>query len=126
MHLRVRTTEEEKVTCDSGIAASISRACTRRGRGNPVCFQPAEYIKWIEEIVELDYQSHCCVVLVCSWVRAVAELEGGSITRDRFGFTLGNFSSPIQLGPQSFVFPGQCQQVFFVEDVHRNQSHGND
>jgi hypothetical protein len=124
MHLRVRSAEEEKVTCDSGIAASVSRGTSGRSRGNPACFQAHEYIGWIEEIVELDYRSHCCAVLVCSWVRATPEVEGGCVTRDRFGFTLGNFSNPLPLGAQSSVFPRQCQQVFFLDDAHRNETHG--
>jgi hypothetical protein len=109
MHLRVRSAEEEKVTCDSGIASVVLRAWRGTGSENPCHFQATEYIGWIEEIVELEYWSHCCVVLVCSWVRAYPEQEGAAVIRDRYGFTLGNFQNTMPLGIESFAFPGQCQ-----------------
>jgi hypothetical protein len=105
MHLRVRSAEEEKVTCDSEIASSIFRAARGRGNENPGYFEAAEYIGWIEEILELEYRSHCCVVLVCSWVRAYPEREGASIIHDKYGFTLGNFEKTLPLGADSFAFP---------------------
>jgi hypothetical protein len=64
-HFRVRSVEKEKVTCDSGIASNVLRAWRGRGTGNQRLFEPAEYIGWIEEILELEYRSHCCIVLVC-------------------------------------------------------------
>jgi hypothetical protein len=39
MHFRVRSAEEEKVTCNNGVASSISWTCLGRGRGNPVIFR---------------------------------------------------------------------------------------
>jgi hypothetical protein len=75
MHLRVRSVEEENVTCDSKIASSVFRSIHGRGNENPGYFEAAEYIGWIEEILELEYQSYYCVVLVCSWVQAYPEQE---------------------------------------------------
>jgi hypothetical protein len=91
LHLRARLVEEEKVTCDNGITSFVFRAIRGRRVENGCHFEATEYIGWIEEIVELNYRSHCCVVLVCSWVQAYPAREGASIIRDRYGFTLGNF-----------------------------------
>jgi hypothetical protein len=113
MNFRMHSAKEEKVTCDSGIASALLRACLGRGSENQGHFEPAGYIRWIEEILELEYQSHYCVVLVCAWVRAYPEREGASVIRDRYGFTLGNFENTMSLGTESFAFPGQCHQVFF-------------
>jgi hypothetical protein len=30
------------------------------------------------------------------------------------------------LGAESFAFPGQCQQVFFSDDIPRSTTHGGD
>jgi hypothetical protein len=126
MHLRVRSAEEEKVTCDSGVASSIFRPGSGRGRDNFTSFEAAEYIGWIEEILELEYHIHCCVVLVCSWVRASPEVGGACVSHDRYGFTVGNFARTNPLGAKSFAFPTQCQQVFFVDDTELNNTWGGD
>jgi hypothetical protein len=68
MHLRIRTAEEEKVTCDSAIAAAVRKR--RRGTDNYEggIFDKMEYVGWVEEILELNYRSHYIIVLICSWV----------------------------------------------------------
>jgi hypothetical protein len=107
MHPRVQSTEEENVTCDSRIASSDLRDAHGRGNENPGLFEATEYIGWIEEILELEYRSHYCVVLVCSWVRAYPKREGASVIYDKYGFTLGTFERTMLLEEESFAFPGQ-------------------
>lgn len=126
MHLRVQSAEEEKVTSDSGVAASV--LCMNNGRlsNNEGKWQTVEYVGWIQEIIELDYRSHCCVVLVCSWIPAKLGASNANVIRDRYGFTVANFANILPLGPNSFAFLTQCQQVFYSDDIVRRNSHGGD
>ena len=58
MHFRVQSAENDKVTCDSGVAASV--VCRTVGRlGNESQHWGShEYVGSIEEILELNYRSH--------------------------------------------------------------------
>ena len=109
MHLRMRSTKKEKITCDSRIACAVLRNYRGRGYKNQSKFEVAEYIGWIEEIVKLEYCNHCCIILVCSWVRAYPEQGGTFVIHDRYGFILENFQNSMSLGTESFAFPGQSQ-----------------
>jgi hypothetical protein len=66
MHLRVRSVEDDKITCDSSVAATFLRP----EQGTESAMQPTmilvEHIGWIEEILELNYEGHCMIVLLCS------------------------------------------------------------
>ena len=86
----------------------------------------AEYVGWIEEILELNYRSHCCIVLLCSWIPGSLNIRNTKVERDRYGFVVGNFSRPMPAGPKSFAFPTQCQQVFFLNDENWNVERGGD
>jgi hypothetical protein len=63
MYFRIKSAEDDKVTCDSGVAAAI----WRRNRGHrvnrPWELESREFVGWIEEILEVDYHNHCCIVL---------------------------------------------------------------
>ena len=116
MHLRIRGAEEDKVTRDSGVAAAVWE---RRRSRNIECEDDlftSEYVGWVEEIIELNYSSHCCVVLLCSWIPGAQNIPNAKVERDRYGFLVGNFNRPMHVGPKSFAFPTQCQQVFFSND----------
>jgi hypothetical protein len=68
IHLRICEAEKEKVTFDSRVAAAVWR---RSGSRNVHCadeVETAEYVGWVEEILELNYRRHSCIVLVCSWI----------------------------------------------------------
>ena len=66
MHVRIREVEEDKVTCNSGVAVAVwERRRSREGNSRDE-LDTAKYVGWVEEILELNYYSHCCVVLVCS------------------------------------------------------------
>ena len=126
MHLRIRGAEEDKVTCDSGVAAAIwERSRSRNIEYEDEVFT-AEYVGWVEEIIELNYRSHCCVVLFCSWIPGSLDIWNAKVERDRYGFVVGNFSRPMPAGPKSFAFPTQCQQVFFSNDESWNVRRGGD
>jgi hypothetical protein len=106
MHFHIRDVEEEKITCDSVIAASVWRR-TRRDFKESREMETVQYVGWIQEILELDYRSHCCIVLLCSWVSATLQASNPKVVRDKYGFVLANLQSPMRPGPNSFAFPTQ-------------------
>ena len=71
MHLRIREAEQDKVTCDSGITATVSERRRSRASEEVDEIDTSEYVGWVEEILELNYRSHCCVVLVCSFIPCI-------------------------------------------------------
>jgi hypothetical protein len=66
MYLRIRDTEEDKVTCESGVAAAVWEHKSSRDFDIVDDVYSVEYVGWIEEILELNYRSHCCIVVLCS------------------------------------------------------------
>jgi hypothetical protein len=64
-----------------------------------------KYVGWIEEILELDYKSHCCIVLLCSWIPAKVVPANMKMVKDKYGFAIGNFDRTMPPGPDSFTFP---------------------
>jgi hypothetical protein len=110
MHFRVRSSEGQRVTTDCGVAATFERQDTNGPVGN---------VTNIEEILELDYQSHCVVVLLCKWMKAKYNGPSPTIIRDDLGFTVANFNNMLELGKESFAFPIHYQQVFFSDDPSR-------
>ena len=83
MHLRIRGAEAEKITCDSEVAAAIwERRRSRNVESMDEVFT-AEYLGWIEEIIELNYRSHCCIVLLCSWILGSEDIQNAKVERDR-------------------------------------------
>jgi len=116
-HLRVAAVESNLRTCDSGVAATFHRPCRSSvGDTNPVSAD-IEYVGHVEEIVELDYGGLCVVLLICSWVRANYHGNIALVKKDKWGFSIANFQRMIPLGPDSFAFPMNVDQVFFCVSV---------
>jgi hypothetical protein len=126
MHLRVRSAKAKKVTCDSGVASTVLRKSKGQSGDISGQIQKAEYVGWIEEILELDYRNHYCIVLVCSWILGSTTGPHPKVVRDEYGFTLGNFVRTMPLGPDSFAFPTQCIQVFYSYDKVKSTRSGGD
>ena len=97
------------MTCDSGIVVAVSEH--RRSRENEEVDETdtSEYVGWVEEILELNYRSHYCVVLVCSFIPGIQGVQNSKVERDTYGFIMGNFIATMPVGPKSFAFPTQCQ-----------------
>jgi hypothetical protein len=117
MHLRVRSAEEDKRTCYSSTAASFLQPLCGTESSDDAVVVPVEYIGWIDEILELNYGSHCVIVLLYSWVKASTEGTNAIVKRDEYGFTLAKVprnENPV--GPESFAFPINVQQVFFSDE----------
>lgn len=116
-HYRVLSSEQPLKTCDSGVAATFKQVCRNGTRDvNPVNAD-VEYVRHIEEILELNYRRHYVVVLVCDFVKANYVGENATIKRDKWGFTLANYDRRYgTICRDSFAFPRHCEQVFFSRD----------
>jgi hypothetical protein len=63
---------------------------------------------------------------VCAWIPGRTIGLNPKVVRDRYGFTVGNFSQTMPLGPELFAFPTQCIHVFYSDDKIKNVSVGGD
>uniref|UniRef100_A0A0A9FK55 DUF4216 domain-containing protein n=1 Tax=Arundo donax TaxID=35708 RepID=A0A0A9FK55_ARUDO len=77
------------------------------------------YYGRIIDIIELNYSGQFSVVLFkCEWVNVISRK---GIKKDKYGYTLVNFSHLIhtgeKIGHEHFIFPNQADQVFYVEDL---------
>jgi hypothetical protein len=99
MHLRIQSAEDDKVTCDSGVAATVWRRSRGQRRNTSSRLESAEFVGWVQEILKLDYRNHCCIVLVCSWIPGDITGQNAKVVRDKYGFTIGNFMRTMPLGP---------------------------
>jgi hypothetical protein len=112
MHLRIQTTEEDKITCDSALASTVWKRSTGSDSDARERLDKMEYVGWIEEILELNYRSHCVILLMCSWVSTKLDDANSKMRRDRYDFAMANMQSAnSEPGPNTFAFPTQCKQV---------------
>ena len=125
MHIRVHDAEDDKLTSDSGVAASVWRRQREPELGRTF-LSGKWYVGWVEEIIELNYRSHCVAVLACSWIPADLERSNRKVMKDEYGFGMGNFQRRLPLGKESFAFPMQCKQVFYSDDHVWNNEKGGD
>jgi hypothetical protein len=86
MHLRIKTTEEEKLCCDSALAASVWRRNRAIEGSHSGSLESMEYVGWIKEILELNYWSRYCIVLLCSWIPTELHQVNSKVVRDRYSF----------------------------------------
>jgi hypothetical protein len=126
MHLRIWEAEEDKVTCVSGVAVAVWEYKRSRDYEAMDNLDSAENVGWVEEILELNYRSPCCIVVLCSWIPGTLGIRNAKEEKDRYSFLLGNFNIAIHVGPKSFVFPTQYQQVVFSNDENWNANRGGD
>ena len=115
-HFRVISSERSLKTSNSGIAATFRQVCRNSTRDANQIQADVEYVGHIEEILELNYKRHCLVVLVCDFVKANYRGENATIKRDKWGFTLANYSRRYgTICRDSFAFPSHCEQVFYSD-----------
>jgi hypothetical protein len=127
MHLMIRTAEEDKVTCDSAIAAVVWKRVQGTNNDDGAPLDKMEYVGSVEEILELNYRTNCVIVLICSWVSAKLDDVNPKVRRDRYRFALANMQTAnSEPGPNTFAFPTQCRHVFFSTDRKFTSTHGGD
>ena len=130
MYSRIKLAEDDKVPCDSGVVAII----WRRNRGRRVDraweLENREFVRWIKEILKLDYRNHYYIVFICSWIPTNMSGPNAKVVCDDYRFILGNFSQTMPLGPDSFIFPTQYILIFhsdagFFFRLHAAKKHQN-
>lgn len=106
------------VTQNSGVVLSAKTSSyTKSSDTNPILGDLTYYGRVID-IIELNYSGQFSVVLFkCEWVDVVS---GKGVKKDKYGYSLVNFSHLIHTGEkvehEPFIFPNQADQVYYVDD----------
>jgi hypothetical protein len=79
-----------------------------------------EYVRWVEEILAVDYGRYELVVLYCNWVMTNMVGHNATMKRYEYGFSLVNFDRLVSLSAESFTFPLHVEQVFFADDLNNH------
>jgi hypothetical protein len=105
------------VTQNSGVmltAKTSSYATT--DYPNPILGDVIYYGR-VLDIIELNYVNFFVTLFKCEWVVVIS---GKGVKKDKYGYTLVNFSHLIHTGNkvdhEPFIFANQADQVFYVED----------
>jgi len=114
LHFRVCDAESNLVTVDSGVTVTCE-TLQRNGISDTNCISGAvTYFGKIKEILELDYGRLKSVLLLCDWVAPISRGATACVKKDQYGFTLVKLSRLMRRSANSFVFPLQASQIFFV------------
>ena len=63
-HIRVQSAEWTLTTCDCGVAATFFQNCRSSVRAKNMKAAKLEYVRWVEEILTVDYGRYELVVLL--------------------------------------------------------------
>lgn len=114
-HLCVASVEQHLLTNDSGVVATFFQPCRASLQDTNIVMANLEYVGELHEIIEVNYNGLCVIVLLCKWVKANYKGNNATVKRDKWGFTLANFNSFLPFGSQSFAFPMHIDQGFFAD-----------
>jgi len=82
-HFRVKSAERStKSTFDSGVAVDFRQPCQSGRQDQNVVNADLEYIGQILEILEVDYDGHYVVLLVCDWMKANYRCRNATVKKD--------------------------------------------
>lgn len=112
---RVCNAELNLITADFGVTVT-SETLQRSGLSDANLVSGSViYFGKVMEILELDYGRLKPVVLLCDWVSPIFRGPTACIKKDLDGFTLVKLNRLMRRSANSFVFPIQASQIFFID-----------
>ena len=95
------------------VAGIFDSVCQNNARDMNPKTGKVHFIGKLQEISMLDYGTLRPCMMKCNWVEPVWMGPNATIKKDEFGFTLVKIGRIEGVGPNSFVFPTQGNQVLF-------------
>jgi hypothetical protein len=109
-HLQVANAKHHLFIANSRVIATFEQECYFHSNDRNLVLASLEYVRRIEEILELDYGRFQTIVLLYNWVVANYSRYVIIVKRDEYGFTLMSIERLIPLSIELY-------QVFFAEDI---------
>ncbi len=94
-HIHVASVEEHLTTRDNGVVATFEQAYVLGPNDQRLVI--TKYVRWVEEILELNYGVLNIVVLLCNQVKVNYNGSSAIVKQDEYEFTLVNFDSLIPI-----------------------------
>jgi len=112
-YYRCEDAETSRKTMNCGVAGIFDSICQTNGRDMNPRTRKVHFVGKLQEIFVLDYGTLRPCVMKCKWVEPVWQGPNATMKKDEFGFTLVKIGRIASVGPNSFAFPAQVNQVFF-------------
>ena len=114
IHFQVSSAESNLVTADSGVTVTCETMQQNQAADANAILGEVTYYGKIEEILELNYGRLKPILLYCNWVPPISRGPTAYMKMDKYGFTLVKLTRQMRRSANSFVFPLQASQVFFI------------
>jgi hypothetical protein len=69
-HIHVSSAKKHLRTCDNGVVITFEQKCVSIPNDYKLVLAKLEYVRWVEEILNLNYKVLNIVVFLCNWVKA--------------------------------------------------------
>ncbi len=112
-HIKVWSVEEHLKTVESCVVATFEHDCISRPNDQILVPAKLKYVRWVEEILELNYGILKIVVLLCNWVKVNYRRNSVTMKKNEYDLKLVNFAPLIPILDQFSISPLHVKQVFF-------------